>query len=73
MAYLFLDESKHHRSGFSLAAFAITDANPAEGMGIFLRKHFFDPRTFEIEPFGRRQDDKSLQIKLFDWKRRCSA
>lgn len=73
MAYLFLDDSKHHRSGSSLAAFASSGADSTEEMGIHFHEYSFDPGTFQVEPLGRIQDDKGLQTKLFDWKRRRSA
>lgn len=61
MAYLFLDDSKHHRSGFSLAAFAVCDADPTEEMGTLFRKHGFDPSTFEFKSSATMKDDNDLQ------------
>lgn len=61
MAYLFLDDSKHHRSGFSLAAFAICDVDPTEEISALFRKHGFDPSTFEFKSSATMKDDNNLQ------------
>jgi len=61
MAYLFLDDSKHHRSGFSLAAFAICDVDPTHEMSTLFRKHGFDPGTFEFKSSATMKDDNDLQ------------
>ncbi|TCS55252.1 hypothetical protein EDD52_1314 [Primorskyibacter sedentarius] len=61
MAYLFLDDSKHHRSGFSLAAFAICDVDPTEEMGVLFREYGFDPGTFEFKSSATMKDDNDLQ------------
>jgi len=61
MAYLFLDDSKHHRSGFSLAAFAICDVDPKEEMGALFREYGFDPGTFEFKSSATMNDNNDLQ------------
>lgn len=61
MAYLFLDDSKHHRSGFSLAAFAICDADPTEEMSTLFREYGFDPGAFEFKSSATMKDNNDLQ------------
>lgn len=61
MAYLFLDDSKHHRSGFSLAAFAICDTDPTEEMDALFREYGFDPGTFEFKSSATMNDNNNLQ------------
>lgn len=61
MAYLFLDDSKHHRSGFSLAAFAICDVDPTEEISAIFRKHGFDPSAFEFKSSAPMKGDNDLQ------------
>lgn len=39
MAYIFVDDSKHHQSGFSIALLAICDCDPSEEMGLTFQKH----------------------------------
>ncbi len=61
MAYLYLDDSKHHRFGFSLAAFVICDIDPTEHVSSVFRKHGFDPREFEYKSSAKMAGDKQLQ------------
>lgn len=61
MAYLYLDDSKHHSFGFSLAAFVMCDADPTEDIGLIFRHRGFDPNTFEFKSSARMKDDINLQ------------
>lgn len=45
MAYFYLDDSKHHPHGFSLAAFAICDEDPHEELEALFAKYGFDTAT----------------------------
>ncbi|WP_320179504.1 hypothetical protein [Roseovarius pacificus] len=61
MANLYLDDSKHHSFGFSLAAFVMCDADPTEDIGLIFRRSGFDPNTFEFKSSARMKDDINLQ------------
>lgn len=61
MAYLFLDDSKHHRSGFSLAAFVICDADPSERVSAIFRDLGYDPENFEYKSSAKMLGDSRLQ------------
>lgn len=61
MAYLFLDDSKHHSFGFSLAAFVICEADPTEDISSIFRKYGYEPYTFEFKSSAKMQADTDLQ------------
>lgn len=61
MAYLYLDDSKHHRFGFSLAAFVICDVNPTEEVSSTFLKYGFDPSSFEFKSSAEMKGDDKLQ------------
>ncbi len=61
MAYLFLDDSKHHRFDFSLAAFVICDADPTEPISSLFREHGYDPMEFEYKSSAKMKGDKEIQ------------
>lgn len=62
MAYLYLDDSKHHRYGFSLAAFVICDADPTEEVSAIFCGNGFDPLSFEYKSSAKMKGDERLQI-----------
>ena len=49
MAFLYLDDSKHHRFGFSIAAFVICDVDPTEEVSSIFRDYGYDPASFEFK------------------------
>ena len=49
MAYLYLDDSKHHRAGFSLAAFVICETDPTGHIEAIIREFGLDPSDFEYK------------------------
>jgi hypothetical protein len=61
MAYLYLDDSKHHRFGFSLAAFVICDTDPTEDVSSVFRDHGYDPGEFEYKSSTKMAGDQQLQ------------
>jgi len=61
MAYFYLDDSKHHPHGFSLAAFAICDENPHEELEALFAKSGFDLSTYEYKSSTRMLDNPKLQ------------
>ncbi|MBS0126292.1 DUF3800 domain-containing protein [Thetidibacter halocola] len=61
MAYLYLDDSKHHQFGFSLAAFVICDDDPTEEIAKILNRHGFDPSSFEYKSSAKMKGDDRLQ------------
>lgn len=61
MAYFYLDDSKHHNFGFSLAAFVICDSNPTDEVSSIFRNHGFDPDVFEFKSSAKMSDDATLQ------------
>lgn len=68
MAYLFLDDSKHHRFGFSLAAFVICDTDPTETISSAFRKHGYDPGKFEFKSSAKMAGDRQIQALRADLK-----
>lgn len=76
MAFLYLDDSKHHRSDFSLAAFAICDVDPTEEMSSIFRDYGYDTASFEFKSSAKMKGDSNLQslraaLKFFI-ARKCS-
>lgn len=61
MSFLYLDDSKHHQFGFSLAAFAICEADPAKELHTVFDKFGYDPSTFEFKSSARMNGDDRLQ------------
>ena len=61
MAYLYLDDSKHHRFGFSLAAFVICEADPSDYVSSVFRGLGFDPKKFEYKSSAKMAGDKRLR------------
>lgn len=61
MAFLYLDDSKHHRFGFSLAAFVICDSDRSEYISSVFQKFGYDPETFEYKSSSKMANDESLR------------
>lgn len=61
MAYLYLDDSKHHPAGFSLAAFVICDTDPTDHVEAIFLGLGFDPRDFEYKSSAKMAGDDRLQ------------
>ncbi len=61
MAYLFLDDSKHHGYGLSVAAFVICDADPSSQVDDLFRSHGFDPAVFEFKSSANMAGNDDLQ------------
>jgi len=61
MAYFYLDDSKHHPHGFSLAAFAICDQDPHEELEELFAKCGFDLSTYEYKSSTTMRDNPKLQ------------
>ncbi|WP_122073538.1 DUF3800 domain-containing protein [Pseudophaeobacter sp. EL27] len=62
MAFLYLDDSKHHRYGFSLAAFVICESDPTEEVEEIFRKYGFDPTMFEFKSSAKMKNNTDLQM-----------
>ncbi|EAV40429.1 hypothetical protein SIAM614_21405 [Stappia aggregata IAM 12614] len=61
MAYFFLDDSKHHTRGFSLAAFAICETDPQAELTSVLRENGFDPSVYEFKSSAPIKDNPGQQ------------
>lgn len=61
MAYLFLDDSKHHGYGLSVAAFVICDADPTSWVEDLFRRHGFNPSVFEFKSSANMAGNENLQ------------
>lgn len=61
MAYFYLDDSKHHRFGFSMAAFVICDTDPTEHVGSVFRQFGYDGENFEYKSSTKMVGDQQLQ------------
>lgn len=61
MAYLFLDDSKHHKAGFSLAAFVICEIDPTFRMTALFEDFGYDPASFEFKSSTNMKGDDNLQ------------
>lgn len=61
MAFLYLDDSKHHRFGFSLAAFVICDIDPTEEVSSIFGDYGYDPASFEFKSSAKMNGDSNLQ------------
>jgi len=79
MAYFYLDDSKHHGHGFSLAAFAICQSDPTESVAKIFRTCGFDPATFEFKSSSRMAGNEKLQQlrsdlrQFIQWKCRIAV
>ena len=61
MAFFYLDDSKHHQHGFSIAAFAICDEDPREELEALFDKCGFDLSTYEYKSSTIMRDNPKLQ------------
>ncbi|MEM0976573.1 MAG: DUF3800 domain-containing protein [Pseudomonadota bacterium] len=61
MAFLYLDDSKHHRFGFSIAAFVICDSDPTEHITSVFHKLGYNPEVFEYKSSLKMAKDESLR------------
>lgn len=61
MAYLYLDDSKHHPAGFSLAAFVICETDPTDHVDSIFRGLGFDPGGFEYKSSAKMAGDDRLR------------
>jgi len=61
MAYIYLDDSKHHPCEFSLAAFVICEDDPTEALSGIFRNHGFDHETFEFKSSMRMDGNRPLR------------
>lgn len=67
MAYFFLDDSKHHKRGFSVSAFAICEENPQDELIALFVESGFDPSSFEFKSSSSMHDNprlRDLRLKL---------
>lgn len=75
MAFLYLDDSKHHRFGFSLAAFVICESDPTEHITSVFQKLGYDPEAFEYKSSSKMANNESLRALRSSLKsfigRRC--
>ena len=62
MAYFYLDDSKHHPHGFSLAAFAICEEDPHEELEALFAKCGFDLTMYEFKSSTTMRDNPELQL-----------
>ncbi|MCH2065915.1 MAG: hypothetical protein MK208_01670 [Shimia sp.] len=61
MAYFYLDDSKHHKHGFSIAAFAICDVEPHDELEVIFAENGFDLATYEYKSSTTMRDNPDLQ------------
>ena len=61
MAFFYLDDSKHHKFGFSLAAFAVCDVDPTDELSAIYSRFGYDPEAFEFKSSAKMKDDVNLQ------------
>ena len=61
MAYFYLDDSKHHPHGFSLAAFVILDEDPHKELKALFAKCGFDLLTYEYKSSTPMRDNPKLR------------
>ena len=61
MAYFYLDDSKHHKFGFSLAAFVICEEDPTSEVSQIFWSHGFNPEQFELKSTLLMNEKESLQ------------
>ena len=61
MAYFYLDDSKHHTHGFSVAAFAICDEDPHQELEAVFASCGFDLSTYEYNSSSKMRDNPGLQ------------
>jgi hypothetical protein len=70
MAFLYLDDSKHHGFGFSLTAFVACDFDPTEALSTMFEAYGYNSSTFEFKSSAKMKGDDKLQrlrssLKLF--------
>lgn len=61
MAYIYLDDSKHHNYGFSLTTFVFCEVDPTEQVSQIFRRFGFDPSCFEFKSSTKMQGNRSHQ------------
>ncbi len=61
MAYFYLDDSKHHPHGFSIAAFAICDEDPHKELEALFATCGFDLTSYEYKSSATMRDNPKLQ------------
>lgn len=61
MAFIYLDDSKHHHLGFSLCAFVMCDEDPTELVSSIFQDLGFDPSEFEFKSSALMKGEDSLQ------------
>ncbi len=76
MAFFYFDDSKHHKFGFSLAAFVICNVDPTDEVSAMFRDYGYDPASFEFKSSAKMKGDNRLQnlrssLKFFIG-RKCS-
>lgn len=69
MAYFYLDDTKHHAWGFSLAAFAICETDPQVELTTLLVKNGFEPSHYEFKSSTRMKGNPKLQSLRDDLRR----
>lgn len=69
MAYFFLDDSKHHQIGFSIATFVICKHDPTETLSQIFLKHGYCPASFEFKASMRMDGDRTLRNLRADLKK----
>lgn len=70
MAFLYLDDSKHHSFGFSLTTFVACDFDPSETLKTLFEEYGYDSSIFEFKSSAKMKGDDNLQrlrssLKLF--------
>ena len=65
MAYFYLDDSKRHTYGFSLAAFVICKKDPTSEVRRIFNTHGFDPDVFEFKSsiLGMKEKDSLRRLR----------
>ncbi len=68
MAYFYLDDSKHHKHGFSLATFVICQNDPTKEVSQIYLRHGYDPVAFEFKASMKMHGNQALQDLRADLK-----
>jgi hypothetical protein len=61
MAFFYLDDSKHQKRGFSLAAFVICETDPTDELLSLVSSNGFNPNAFEFKSSQSMNNNYSLQ------------
>lgn len=61
MAHIYLDDSKHHHRGFSLATFVVCETDPSSALTSMILDAEFDPQSFEFKSSAIMQNNPRLQ------------